>query len=593
MISFARTGLLVRVTLVLASTAFLASSLAKAQDSRLGGFAAATDLGLVAENTVIETDAATYAIKRIELHGSNLTKADLDALLDPKSATSVADRFTKLSAAEIIIPEIAVTTKTVPVQKISYQNIKLSNVEKGKAAAADVEGAYFTLTDEKNGRAEGNYGHIHAQTIDLALAARIANDVRKDDSEPLSLIYESFSVEGFKLNSPGKNTLAMTIGKIAGKNVKARPFATRPSDFQKANNDPVRLARLMKDLLTSMEMEDLIASDIELKSETDGKPVAMSLAKMSMAKFGDAKIDDIDFGTFAIKVKEAAINIDDIDFKNIDFQRLREFSDAKSPETPAPDADANQQTAVFAPSISQFTVSKTKVSIFDENGAPGDIKGAFSIDHFEIDGGQPVAPTHLTATLDHFVFDLAAFKDKELKPLADMGYSKLDLSSRIEMTWNATAEELSIKDVSVNGVGMGAVKIGGLIDNVTKDFFSGDSAAMQAAALGALVKKVELQIDNAGLFEKAIAVQAKSQNKSIEEIKQSYVTTAAIGIPAMLDNRPAAKIVGAALAKFFANPKSFHLVATSADGLGAADFALAKEPSALLDVLDVKATANE
>jgi hypothetical protein len=140
---------------------------------------------------------------------------------------------------------------------------------------------------------------------------------------------------------------------------------------------------------------------------------------------------------------------------------------------------------------------------------------------------------------------------------------------------------------------MGAIKLSALIDNVTKDLFSGDSASMQAAAFGALIKRVEVRIDNAGLFEKAAAAQAKTQNKSLEEIKRSYVTAAAIAVPAMLDNRPAAKIIGAALAKFLANPKSFHLIAISADGLGAADFALMKEPSTLLDALDIKASANE
>ena len=161
------------------------------------------------------------------------------------------------------------------------------------------------------------------------------------------------------------------------------------------------------------------------------------------------------------------------------------------------------------------------------------------------------------------------------------------------MAWDAGAEELTIKDVSISGADMGAVKVSGLVDNVTKDFFSGDATAMQAAAFGALVKKIELKIENAGLFEKAAAAQARAQNKSVEEIKRNYVSAAAIGLPAMLDNKPAAKIIGAALAKFAASPKTFHLTAVSSDGLGAADFALTKDPVSLLDALDIKATANE
>ena len=174
-----------------------------------------------------------------------------------------------------------------------------------------------------------------------------------------------------------------------------------------------------------------------------------------------------------------------------------------------------------------------------------------------------------------------------------MGYSRLDLSSRIEMSYDANAQELRVEDVSLKGLDMGTVQVSCTFTNVTKDIFSTEPAVMQAAALGALLKKLDLRIDNAGLVDKAIALEAQKAKSSPEEIRKQYVTAAAIALPAALENGPAAKAIGAALAKFVATPKSFHLVATSANGLGASDFALFNQPSALLQQLSITAAANE
>ncbi len=588
---FPRTGFLICVSVVSASFIIEGLSQAHAQDSRLSGFLQA-GVTATAENVTIESDFATYAIKHITLQGTGLTNNDLAALLDPKAATSLTDRFAKLTAATIIIPELTVTTKAAPIQTVTYQNIKLSDVKQGKAAVADVEGAHFSVADPTAGTVEGTYGHIHAQNVDLTLGAHILSDARKDDSESLKTLYESFSIDGFKMTSSGKEPLSATVANFAGHNVKGRAFAMRPAEFQAAANDATHTAALLKDILMSFDMEDLSVNGLDVQSVSDGKPVSISLGKLSFANFGNAKIGDIKFENFAVNVQGSTVKIGDIDFKSIDFVRLRDLPAAAAPK--ADDADDTKESAAFIPTIDEFSVNKVAISIADDDNAAAG-KGTFSIDHFQIDSGMPIdtTPTQVTATLNHLIFDLKLLKDKDVRAFTDMGYTKLDLSSRIEMAWDASAEELTIKDVSISGVDMGAIKISGLVDNVTKDFFSGDPATMQAAAFGALIKRVEIRIDNAGLFEKAAAAQARAQNKSLDEIKKSYVAAAAVGVPAMLGNRPAAKIIGAALAKFAASPKSFHLTAVSADGLGAADFALTKDPASLLDALEIKATANE
>jgi len=603
---FARAALFMRVVFT-ASLPFMGATLtaaapASAEDSRLSGFADAVSLPVTAQDIVIETESAIYAIKTIALRGTSMTNADLAALLDPKTQLSLADRFSKLSASEVFIPELTVTAKSTPVQKVAYQNVKFSDVQQGKAATADIEATHFSVADAREESIEGSYGTIHAQGLDLALASRVMTETREDESEPLKVLYDNFSMEGFRINVIGQEPISMTIGKVTGRDVKARTFAIHPSDLQSTAGDRVKFAALTQDLFTSIEMEDMVANDIELKSRSDGRPFYLSLAKMSMSKLGKAKIADIDFGSLFMKVQGSGVKVDDIDFKSVDFQKSRNLpvkapSDKTESEMSGgdPESGDSSQLAALVPSVSQFIVNKAAISLDEDKRAVETTKPDFLVDHFELDDGlvTDTKPLQATVTLDHFTLDLQSVRDADLRPFIEMGYSKLDLSAKIAMAWNADTKELDIQDVSISGVDMGAVKVTGVIDNISKDFFSGDSTAMQAAALGALVKKVEIRIDNGGLFDKAMALQAKTQKQSIDTVKQSYVTAAAIGIPAMLDNRPASKIIGAALAKFVANPKTFHLIAIAADGLGAADFALVKEPAALLDALDIKATANE
>jgi hypothetical protein len=71
------------------------------------------------------------------------------------------------------------------------------------------------------------------------------------------------------------------------------------------------------------------------------------------------------------------------------------------------------------------------------------------------------------------------------------------------------------------------------------------------------------------------------------------VAGAAVGIPAMMGNSPASKAIGNAVAKFLADPKTLRISARSRDGLGASDLMMLSDPLALLDKVEISASANE
>ena len=177
--------------------------------------------------------------------------------------------------------------------------------------------------------------------------------------------------------------------------------------------------------------------------------------------------------------------------------------------------------------------------------------------------------------------------------MAALGYDKIDLSSQLDAHFDAAKQELGVDNLSLSGVDMGAVKIVCSFNNVSTGLFSADRAEMEAAALSVLLRRIEIRVENTGFFERLVAAAAKKNNKSPDEIRQTYVVGAAIGVPALLGDGPSAKALGAAIAKFVAAPKNLRIVAVAPQGVGAADLVLSKDPAVLMNKLSVEAAANE
>ena len=152
---------------------------------------------------------------------------------------------------------------------------------------------------------------------------------------------------------------------------------------------------------------------------------------------------------------------------------------------------------------------------------------------------------------------------------------------------------MALRQWSGGVTGMGAIALKGTFGNVTKDLFSADQNLTTAALLGTVIKDADLKIENTGIFEKALAVQAKEQKKPADQLRKELIAAASVMLPAMLDNAPAAKTLGNALAKFAAQPKTLHITAKAPAGLGLSDMANISNPAEILKKMDVTATADE
>jgi len=554
--------------------------------------AAAAQTGSVSANDVsIDTGTTIYKIKRIDVTGTALSTADLAALLDQKSPQSVSERCAGLTAGAIMIPEIlAEATLGAVTQKIVYRDIRFADIVQGKSAQASAAGASFTANDAKAGTIQGAYGPMSATNIDLVLATRMFAEPRRDPAETKKPLYDRFTIEALKLSAP-KMRLDFSIGILTAHDVKGRALAT-PIGAIRAPSEPTAAAGIWRDMVGALDVGGAEAKNITLAvTPADGDHVEISLGRAYLNGFSDTLLGDLGMDHLSVasgngKIEAASVLVHDLDFK-----ATRDALDTAGAAS-AVDARA------ALPAIGQFVMAGLAVDIPDSSKTGNSADGArdiFQVGRLELNGSDPQdgIPTRFGALLDHLTFMLPPSPDSTFKPLLDMGYNNLDLSSRLAAHWNETAQELKIEDLSLSGAQMGSLEVSGVFTNVSKDLFSRDPASAQAAALSALWTQVELKVANHGIFEKAIAVAAKNEGMTADDLKQRYVTIAAAVVPAMLDNAPGAKAIGAALAKFIASPKSLRITARSTEGIGASDLMLLNDPGTLLKRLDIEAAANE
>ena len=173
-----------------------------------------------ADNLTIETGLITYVIKHLEASGTSMSAADLAGLLDSKSTVPASQRFAALNAAAIAMPEVIGTVKLGEISEtLTYHDVKLVNIVNGKIGAASVADVTLAMDSPKTGPMQGVLTNLAAKNMDLVLSARLISETRKDKSEPLQTIYDSFSADGFALK--GVKDVQFSFGKISGQGFKA------------------------------------------------------------------------------------------------------------------------------------------------------------------------------------------------------------------------------------------------------------------------------------------------------------------------------------------------------------------------------------
>jgi hypothetical protein len=108
------------------------------------------------------------------------------------------------------------------------------------------------------------------------------------------------------------------------------------------------------------------------------------------------------------------------------------------------------------------------------------------------------------------------------------------------------------------------------------------------------MKALEIKLDNLGLVDRYLAMEARKARKEPETLRREWGTMAALILPALLGDTDAAKAITAAVSRFVVSPKTLSIVASAKNpgGVGLADVIAAGDPKAVLGKIDVKAIAE-
>lgn len=220
-----------------------------------------------------------------------------------------------------------------------------------------------------------------------------------------------------------------------------------------------------------------------------------------------------------------------------------------------------------------------------------------------------------TGTANGLKINTSTIKDpKAKKTLADLGYDDLTGSASLAMSWEPQSGRVNMREYALTLDDVGRLNITLDISGYTMDFVKGMQQAQEAAAknpdpkaaqqaqglmmLGMLQQltfsSAEISFEDASLTNRVLGYFGKQQGISGEQMGQAVkgmlpLMLGQLGIPAL------AQQISAAANVYVDNPESLTISAAPAApvpfsqimGVGASD------PRQLVDLLDVKVTAND
>lgn len=552
--------------------------------------------------------AFSVAIPHVDIAGTDNSREEIAAVFDLQNGRALTERLASLSAASVSMPEMAIAVKQPEGgSRTVYKDIRINGLKAGVIRSLAASGGVMDGTGQNGEVMRASFGPITVNDIDLPLIAtayvgggapggemRVAQGQTTVDSM-------AFGVKG-----PAGN-VAITVGRMAMKGSRMRPVATPllplVQEFagRKSQDIPTEDAkRLLAGVVAfyeSFALDGFELTDIAVEGPTGsghGKVARVAFAGAQVGKPNDLRFEGIEITGQDGYGRIGAIAHTGWSYAGT-LKALREA--AAQPGNLQDTIDPRS----LIPEIGTLAFRDVELDVPDTKARAADPKAPnihMGLKGFEFTASDPLAgmPTALRLSTDRFTLAIPPGEKADgLKDLVAMGYRELDLSSTIDARWSEAAGELSLNQLSFQGVNMGNVSLRGVIGGVSRDVFIGDATTAQIALLGATVKQATLTVENKGLFEKALDMQAKSARKSPDQLRKEFAAAAQVGIPAMLGNSPAAKQIAQAAAKFVAKPNRLTLSAKSRDpaGLGLADLgASGGDPRAILDALTVTATAE-
>lgn len=550
--------------------------------------------GLLATGLRAGVGDKIYAVSRIELRGTTMTADDLGRLLDPAAAGSSWERLQTITAREITTPEIRIETAADLGAGVTVlRDVRINDVTQGRIGSLTVGGGDFPQGADAAGG--GGFTRLEAAGLDLPLLASLSKPAPKDAATEAKPAYRSFAIEGltFPTNQAGD---LFRIARIASRDVRVRSlsdgWAAAFERAQPAGDDKAppqaRIAALapLADLLDSFEPGSLDVAGFEI---VNGPPKSIIVR---MARFGfsteregqgEIRADGLAVGSPDGQMRLASFAVEGISLRSA-IAGMRTL--AASGATEFGPADARR----LVPQIRTVRLGGADVDLAESKSGPVRV----SIGAVELETTNPVegVPSNLRFAINNFVMPINAAQALDgTGQVGALGYSSIGLTARLDLGWNEASRQLVVKELSVDGAGMGTVAVRGVVANVPKDVFSPNPSLATVAALGAAVESLDIDIEDRGLLERSLAAKAAEGGGTVSSARTEVAAVATLGVPAILGDSAEAKALGQALGRFVAASGRLHIgiKAKQSPGLGLADVQTLSNPAAFFDKVQVVA----
>jgi hypothetical protein len=334
----------------------------------------------------------------------------------------------------------------------------------------------------------------------------------------------------------------------------------------------------------SFQIGLLEMTDVRSTSAAPDGTTNFTIASASLDHFSDRRIDGLNLAGF---------HLDGPDMKfGLGTLVIGAFT--------IPPAKGSAIEGAPAPTIvppASITLEKIDVDVLSKNDKTdtqpaSTTRVKFGVDHvaFASEGHAGEIPAKSSLGIDNISFDVPPDDPAGFNA---MGYKHVMLSGALATTYAADGEDLKIGNLSVNGVDMGSVAASAHLVNVSRGLLSSDKTIQSSSMVAVLMRAFEIKVVNGGLFEKALASKADKDGVSVAQERETGIDFFANKMPAIANNNEKAKMIGAAIAKFIADPKTLHVAIASKTGLGIAAMGLLGSPDLILDTLDVEAGADD
>ncbi|SCX84913.1 hypothetical protein [Microvirga guangxiensis] len=563
-------------------------------------FAQAADTFSV-ENVRFTWGPFSYEAKRIDFTGVSLARSEIESLLS-SSSEPFAERLARINARQVSVPELKVVHKLGnETQTIFYRNGTLSDIVLGKVGSLAIE---TTAIEETGGKGPTlmSYGRTSIRDLDLPAFARLYET--KDTSAPLSKLHGEFSIEKIDVTDSAEGFNAQ-IARIGGRDIMARPtkdswngtIALIKELSEKEQTSPEEDTRLLlsaADILGAFDAGFVEATGITLKGNGQDNKESGSIARIAYtgatgSEAAEARVEGIEFADADSRLKIGAISLKGFSVTPT-LNGLKALGDK-----PLKDLDSADVRSLI-PTLGTLRITDMDIEAPASDDKPDELMRV-AIGLMELTADKPVngIPTNIRFEQRNLSTTLPDNSTDELaQQLQALGYKSIDGSFVAAATWNEATNEIAIKEFSMDGKDMGSVRLTGIIGNVSPDLFSADEATASAAMIGAKAKAANIVVENKGLVERYLESAAKDAGTTPDSLQKLYAGATPLVLSGMIGNSEQSRTLGKAISRFIENPGKLTINAQpkNPSGFGVMDAMLASDPKAMLEKLNITATAE-